>query len=76
MSNEVQFDIDQVQHTAFKPKEPTLVRLVIKCSGGFIKDERQANYVLLSISVVAFTLSFLLFPSGAEISPAQVPPSL
>lgn len=76
MSNEVQFDIDQVQHTSFKSKEQTLVRLVIKCSGGFIKDEKQANYVLLGIAVVAFVLSFLLFPSSAEIPPLQIPPAL
>lgn len=76
MSNEVQFDIDQIQHTAFKPKESTLVRLVIKCSGGFIKDEKHANYVLIGITVVAFALSLLLFPGSAEVSPVQVPPAL
>lgn len=77
MSNEdIQFDVDQIQRPSFKSKESLLVRMVIRCSGGFIKDEKQANYVLLGITVVAFTLSFLLFPGSVEVSPIQVPPAL
>ena len=60
MSNEVQFDIDQIQHTSFKPKEPTLVRLVIKYSGGFAKDEKQANYILLGFSILAIVTAFII----------------
>ncbi|HAS85169.1 MAG TPA: hypothetical protein DCS23_03850 [Candidatus Yonathbacteria bacterium] len=66
MSNEVQFDIDQVQHTTFKPKESVLVRLIIKYSGGFVKDEKQANYVLIGFVVVAIIVSSILFFDGGD----------
>jgi hypothetical protein len=76
MSNEVQFDVDQIQHPSFKPKGSVLARLVIKYSNGLINDERQANYVLVGFAVIAFTLSLFLFPGSAEVSPTQIPPAL
>lgn len=66
MSNEVQFDFEEEQRQSIKPKDSTLVRLVIKCSGGFIKDKSQANYVLLGFAVLASVISVLLF-SGVSI---------
>jgi len=75
MSNEVQFDFDEDQSPEYRRQGSKLTRLVVKWSGGRI-DEAQANYVLLGIALVAFTLSFLLLPSSAEISPPQIPPTL
>lgn len=85
MSNEVQFDIDQVQRTSFNPKRSIFVRLVTNYSGGLIKDERQANFVLLVFSIITLTLSLFLFfrdsglpqkPSQEEILRVMIPPSV
>jgi len=44
------------------PEMPRMVRWVIKYSGGIIKDEKQASFVLLGFIVVAIIVSlFLLF---------------
>ncbi len=40
---------------------PKIVRLVIKWSGGLIKEERQANYVLLALAVLMFAVSLYFF---------------
>ena len=40
---------------------PKMVRLVMKCSGGVIKEQKTAEYVLLGITVLAFSLSFYFF---------------
>ncbi|MEK7081213.1 MAG: hypothetical protein AAB902_02395 [Patescibacteria group bacterium] len=41
---------------------PKIVQLVMKCSGGAIKQEKQAEYVLLGFVVVAIIVSlFLVF---------------
>ena len=37
-----------------------MIQLVIKYSGGFIKDETQANYALIGIVVLAIVVSLLL----------------
>lgn len=75
MSNEVQFDFENEQRPEYSRSGSKLVKIVVKLSGGRV-DETQANYVLLGIAVVAFALSFLLFPSSAEISPPQISPTL
>ena len=38
-------------------KVPTMVALVMRYSGGRIKDEQQANYVLLGIAILTFLVS-------------------
>ena len=43
---------------------PKMVQLVMKLSGGAIKDQRQAEYVLLGIVGVFLLISFYLFFSG------------
>ena len=42
--------------------------LVIKYSGGYIKDEKQANYVLLGFIVLAIVISLFLIFNGGEIA--------
>lgn len=76
MSNEVQFDFEEEQRQSIKPKESTFVRLVMKCSGGFIKDKTQANYILLGFAMLAIIISLLLF-SGVNIKMGpNIPPSV
>jgi hypothetical protein len=44
-----------------------LVQWVIKYSGGLVKDEKQAQYVVLGLIVLTIILSlFLLFGSGEK----------
>lgn len=40
---------------------PKIVKLVINYSGGLIKDEKQANYVLTGLVLVAIIISLFLF---------------
>ena len=40
---------------------PKMVQLVMKLSGGTIKEQKTAEYVLLGIAVLAFSLSFYFF---------------
>ena len=54
----------------FFPETPKMIRWVIKCSGGLIKDERQANYVLIGFVVVAtIVVLFLFFGGGGSPEP-------
>jgi hypothetical protein len=88
---EVKSDIEQVkQSITVSPTSdsPKIVQLIMKISGGAIKDERQAEYVLLGFVVVAIIVSlFLVFsggggpniplPRGAKIIyPQNEPPRL
>lgn len=40
---------------------PRMVRLVMKLSGGAIKEQKQAEYVLIVLIVLMFALSFYFF---------------
>lgn len=41
-----------------------LTNLIIKNSGGLIKDERQANYVILAVVLLVIILSVVIFFSA------------
>lgn len=38
-----------------------LASLIVKYSGGLIKNEKQANYTLMAISLVIFLISLIIF---------------
>ena len=42
---------------SFSHKVPFMVGLIMKYSGGRIKDEAQANYALLGIAAIVFIIS-------------------
>jgi hypothetical protein len=48
------------------PNTPKLIQLVIKYSGGLIKDDKQASYVLIGFVLVAIVFSFLLIFGGRD----------
>lgn len=52
-----------------------LVSLIMKASGGAVKSERQAIYILLGLVVVMFVASFYLF-FGGTASEAPTSPSM
>ncbi|MBU6430989.1 hypothetical protein KGQ29_01290 [Patescibacteria group bacterium] len=44
---------------------PKIIRLVIRYSGGLIKDGKQASFVLLGFVAVAIVISLVLLSGGA-----------
>jgi hypothetical protein len=46
---------------SFYPGTPKIIQWLIKYSGGLIKDEKQAQYVLLGFIVLAIIVSLFLF---------------
>ena len=68
-SPEIVFESDEFQQTrqSFQTSTPKIVEWVIKYSGGLVKDEKQASYVLIGFVVVAIIVSlFLIFGGGNE----------
>lgn len=64
-STGVKFDEGwRVEHSYY-PDTPKMIQWVIKYSGGLVKDEKQASYVLLGFVVLAVVVSlFLIFGGG------------
>lgn len=75
---DIHFEEDQWKQSMSSslPKTPKMMQLIIKYSGGAVKDEKQASYVLLAIVIINISIAaFLVF--GDSFSPSQniVPPS-
>ncbi len=49
-----------------EPTTPKMITLVMKYSGGMIKNHRQAEYVLLGLVILAIIISLFLFFGGGE----------
>ncbi|MBM3261724.1 hypothetical protein FJY93_04920 [Candidatus Kaiserbacteria bacterium] len=49
---------------SFQTQTPKIVQWVMRYSGGYIKDEKQAQYVLLGFVAVAIIISFMFLLSG------------
>jgi len=50
----------------FHSETPKIIQWLIKYSGGLIKNEKQAYYVLLGFVIIAVIISFYLILSGVE----------
>ena len=60
---------------SFETPTPKIVGWVIKYSGGYIKDEKQANYVLIGFVVLAIIFVFILmFSGGGNKAEFKAPP--
>src|SRR3989338_985930 len=63
----------------YPPGTPKVIRWVIKYSGGFVKGEKQASYVLIGLSGVAIVLTIILAarvfsgPPAPPVGPPQNP---
>ena len=56
------------------PTAPKIVRWVIKYSGGLVKNEKQASYLLLGFAVLMIIISiFLIFSKG--VGPQTLEPA-
>ncbi|OGI76527.1 hypothetical protein A3C67_01785 [Candidatus Nomurabacteria bacterium RIFCSPHIGHO2_02_FULL_42_19] len=53
---------------------PKIIKLVMKYSGGSIKEEKQAEYVLLGLILIAIVLTFIIWPSSSslKLSPEEI----
>lgn len=52
---------------SYYPGTPKIIQWVIKYSGGLVKDEKQASYVLIGFVVVAIIISlFLIFGNSTS----------
>lgn len=61
----------------FYPGTPKVVQWVIKYSGGLVRDEKQASYVLIGFVAAAIIISlFLFFGRGNKGTPAPKPKGL
>ncbi len=61
--------------TVFQTQTPGIVRWVMQGSGGLIKNEKQAQYVLVGFVVIAVVSVFvLMFNSGGRSAKFEAPP--
>ena len=70
------FEGEELQRAtqSFQSRTPKIVRWVITYSGGLIKDERQANYVLIGFVAVAVIIVFVFLFSDkgkGELTPEE-----
>jgi len=74
MNGDVQFK-EEWRPQQFIPKKgwgEKLAGLIVRYSGGLIKDETQASYVILGLVVVAIIISLFLFFGGSK-TPENIP---
>jgi hypothetical protein len=60
-----QFEASRIPVKAIR-EGSAIVRFLIKYSGGAIKEEKQAEYVLLAFVIIALSTSLYLFFGGGE----------
>ena len=73
MEDGITFDEDRKPQRAERVKPPKLTQMIIDYSGGYIQNQKQANYVLMGFIVAMVVLSFFLFSgSGADIPRAAL----
>lgn len=77
----IKFEEDKWRQSpqSFADENPKMIQLVMKYSGGAVKDRRQAEYVLFGLSVLMIIISLFLFFGGRLSYQEKViplPPSL
>lgn len=73
-SNRIKFEGEEFQRPrSFQTPTPKIVEMVIKYSGGYIKDEKQASYFLICFVTVVIVISLFMFFSGGSKSKPPVP---
>ena len=76
-SSRIKFEGEQQYVRPYYSDTPKIIQLVMKYSGGLVKDEKQANYVLIGFVVVAIIVSLFLFFGGGGVKKGpKLPPSL
>jgi hypothetical protein len=69
----VQFEEDQWKSglPTFADEGPWIVRLLIKYSGGTVRDQKTAEYILLGLVIVIIIVSVFLFFNGGGNRPTS-----
>lgn len=66
---------DQSPQYFFRPGTPKIIRWLIKYSGGLIKNENQAAYVLIGfVALAVIVVLFLVFGRGGKEAEIKAPP--
>ena len=74
-SSRVKFEGEQQYVRPCYSDTPKIIQLVMKYSGGYIKDEKQASYVLLGVVAVAIVIAIIfLFSGGGRKDKNPTPP--
>jgi len=74
-SSRVKFEEDQYTRRSYYPETPKIIQWVMKYSGGLVKDEKQASYVLVGFAVLAIIVFLMVIFSGrSEIPPPPPTP--
>lgn len=73
----VKFETDSYKAVKFynETSTPKMVQLVMKWSGGAIKEQKQAEYILFGFVLLAIGVSLFLFFSSGNTSP-EIPPEV
>lgn len=61
----------------YEREPPKMVQWIMKYSGGWVKNEKEASYVLAGFVILAIIISFILvFGGGGEESRKEPPPPI
>lgn len=60
----VKFKNDKQASRSYYSGTPKVIQFIIKCSGGYIKDEKRAVYAILGFVVLAIIISLFLILGG------------
>jgi len=72
VGTDVTFESERQYTRSFSPKNPSIIEWVIKYSGGYIKGERQAGYVIFGFLTLA-VVTIIMVMSGGSSEPTQTP---
>lgn len=66
-NNEVKFNEEYEAMPLYRSGTPKIIQWIIKYSGGLIKDEKQANHILIGFIIVAVIISLFIFFNNGEV---------
>lgn len=73
-SSRIKFEGEEFQRPrSFQTPTPKIVQWVIKYSGGYVKDEKQANYIIFGFFVVSIIISFYLVFGFGDNNASGIP---
>jgi hypothetical protein len=65
-------EMEKIPEISKNSEIPKMVQLIMKWSGGAIKEQRQAEYVLLGFVAVAIGISIYLMFGGLTTTPTLI----
>ena len=71
--SDIKFNEQQPQPPSYFPGTPKIIQWLIRYSGGLIKNEKQAGYVIFGFVVLAIIISLFLFFGNGGGSKSENP---